>query len=120
MHAMLKAKTETVSIVSPVKMHKHFGMRNLDYEERKEFSENQCMRFLSGNQQFMNMARKHDIADAVLMCKFYCNETHDGIKTKEQRELKLSQIGKNRTLTFGEIMNKFRFVPSTKKITVQA
>ena len=64
LHYMFKDK---VTLISPVSMHVHFGMRHLDYEERKE-------RTVVISEKYMGeipYERKHDIADALCMIIFY-------------------------------------------------
>ncbi len=58
---------DKVTLVSPVSMHVHFGMRHLNYEERKE-------RTVVISEKYMGeipYERKHDIADALCMIIFY-------------------------------------------------
>ena len=64
LHYMFKDK---VTLISPVSMHVHFGMRHLNYEERKE-------RTVIISEKYMGeipYERKHDIADALCMIIFY-------------------------------------------------
>jgi hypothetical protein len=65
LHYMFKDK---VVLVSPVSMHTHFGMRHLNYDERK-------VRTVSLAEKFTDIdipyERKHDIADAVCMLLYY-------------------------------------------------
>jgi hypothetical protein len=64
LHYMFKDK---VTLISPVSMHVHFGMRHLNYEERKE-------RTVVISEKYMGeipYERKHDIADALCMIIFY-------------------------------------------------
>lgn len=57
-------------LISPVSMHKHFGMGHLDYEGRKERTEQIASHYLKDDAYFMNLERKHDIADALCMVLF--------------------------------------------------
>jgi hypothetical protein len=64
LHYMFKDK---VSLISPVSMHVHFGMRHLDYDQRKE-------RTISISEKYIHnipYERKHDIADALCMIVYY-------------------------------------------------
>lgn len=61
LHYMFKDK---VSLISPVSMHTHFGMRHLDYDGRKERTVSLSERFANVNIPY---ERKHDIADAICM-----------------------------------------------------
>ena len=69
LHYMFKDK---VKLVSPVSMHTHFGIRHLDYEERKERTVSLAQKFLNEDIPY---ERKHDIADAMCMImydNFHC------------------------------------------------
>jgi hypothetical protein len=61
LHYMFKAKT---LLVHPTSMHTHFGIRHLDYEERKERTTSIAERHLNFEIPY---ERKHDIADALCM-----------------------------------------------------
>jgi len=65
LHYMFKDK---VVLVSPVSMHTHFGMRHLDYEQRKERTVSITEKYLKGEIPY---ERKHDIADAFCMIVYY-------------------------------------------------
>jgi hypothetical protein len=58
---------EKVLLVSPVSMHVRFGMRHLDYEERKERTVAIAEKYIEGEIPY---ERKHDIADALCMIVF--------------------------------------------------
>ena len=62
---MLKDK---VVLVSPVSMHAHFGMRHLNYDERKERTVSIASKYIEGEIPY---ERKHDIADALCMIVYY-------------------------------------------------
>ena len=51
-------------LISPVSMHLHFGIINLDYDERKERTISLAERCLK---EEIPYERKYDIADAVCM-----------------------------------------------------
>ena len=63
LHYMFKDK---VTLVSPVSMHVHFGMRHLNYDERKERTVGIAEKYISNN-MMDQYERKHDIADALCM-----------------------------------------------------
>ena len=65
LHYMFRDK---VVLVSPVSMHTHFGMRHLDYEERKERTVSMTEKYLKDDIPF---DRKHDIADAFCMIMYF-------------------------------------------------
>jgi hypothetical protein len=59
---------DKVVLVSPVSMHTHFGMRHLNYEQRKERTISIASKHISGEIPY---ERKHDIADALCMIIYY-------------------------------------------------
>ena len=65
LHYMFKDK---VSLISPVSMHTHFGMRHLNYDERKERTVSIAEKYIEGEIPY---ERKHDIADALCMIVYY-------------------------------------------------
>jgi hypothetical protein len=65
LHYMFKDK---VILVSPVSMHTHFGMRHLNYEERKERTVSLAEKYTEIDIPY---ERKHDIADAVCMLMYH-------------------------------------------------
>jgi hypothetical protein len=54
-------------LISPVSMHKHFGIGHLDYEERKERTEIIAGKYLKDFKYYDRLQRKHDVADALCM-----------------------------------------------------
>ena len=59
---------DKVELISPVSMHMHFGMRHLDYEERKERTVLLAEKYLDDEIPY---ERKHDIADAFCMIVYF-------------------------------------------------
>lgn len=57
---------DKVKLVSPVSMHKHFGMGHLDYEQRKLRTESIASKYID----LSTFTRKHDISDALCMILF--------------------------------------------------
>lgn len=65
LHYMFKDK---VILISPVSMHTHFGMRHLNYDQRKERTITIANKYLETEIPF---ERKHDIADALCMIVYF-------------------------------------------------
>ena len=65
LHYMFKDK---VILVSPVSMHTHFGMRHLNYDQRKERTVEIANKYLNEDIPY---ERKHDIADALCMILYH-------------------------------------------------
>ena len=65
LHYMFKDK---VILISPVSMHTHFGMRHLNYDQRKERTITIANKYIETEIPF---ERKHDIADALCMIVYF-------------------------------------------------
>lgn len=61
---------EKTELVSPNSMHKHFMIGHLEYEKRKERTIELSNKLLEHFENYKDMTRKHDIADAVCMIIF--------------------------------------------------
>lgn len=61
---------DKVRFVYPMSLQSYFGMRHLQYEERKEFLVNKMWIMLEGT-IFEDVERKHDIADAMAMIMYW-------------------------------------------------
>ena len=63
-------KTE---LIHPCSMHKFFGINRLDYLERKQKVEEIALNYFNDEQttEFLNMERRHDIADALCLGLFW-------------------------------------------------
>ena len=69
-------------LISPVSMHKHFGMGHLDYEQRKERTEVIASKYIKESPYYERLGRKHDIADALCMILF--QNYKNGIQFKKK------------------------------------
>jgi hypothetical protein len=59
---------DKVVLVSPVSMHVHFGMRHLNYDERKDRTVEIASKHMK---EEIPYERKHDIADALCMILYH-------------------------------------------------
>jgi hypothetical protein len=59
-------------LISPKSVHKHFYMSKL-YESRKKESQKIAQEYLLTNEKYVNLNRKHDISDAMLIIIYYNN-----------------------------------------------
>jgi hypothetical protein len=77
---------DKVVLVSPVSMHTHFGMRHLNYEQRKERTVEIATKYLKEDIPY---DRKHDIADALCMIIYHhfrvAVHFFDGFRFKKPR-----------------------------------
>lgn len=69
-------------LISPVSMHKHFGIGHLDYEQRKERTEMIAGKYITHSSYYDRLQRKHDIADALCMILF--QNYKNGLKFKKR------------------------------------
>ena len=81
---------EKAELISPNAMHKHFHINFLDYEKRKERTIEFAESFLENFENYQELSRKHDIADAVCMIIFRF--------AKDKEKFRLSQV--DRSLPF--------------------
>ena len=85
-----------IELISPNAMHKHFHINVLEYESRKERTIEISKSFLENFQEYQELSRKHDIADAVCMIIFRFH--------KEREKYRLSQV--DRSLPFSHFIYK--------------
>jgi len=78
---------QKVELISPNAMHKHFYINVLDYENRKKRTIEISESFLENFQEYQELSRKHDIADAVCMIIFRF--------AKDKEKYRLSQVDKS-------------------------
>ena len=81
---LYRDKTE---LVSPNSMHKHFGINFLDYELRKKKTIEISESLLENIEDYQQLSRKHDIADAVCMIIFKF--------ARDKEKFRLSKIDKS-------------------------
>jgi hypothetical protein len=88
--------------VAPNSLHKHFQIRLLSYERRKDYIENYVRKYFKSEsliEKFDCMSRKHDVADSIIFCVFYCNINKKHAKLNDYSSLE-----------------QFRFVPVCEKV----
>ena len=60
-------------LISPNAVHKYFYMSKR-YETRKKESQQIAQEYLINNEKYLNLNRKHDISDAMLIIIYYTNK----------------------------------------------
>jgi hypothetical protein len=107
---------EKTTLVSPNSMHKHFHIGHLDYEQRKEEVEKifrSHLQLPQVVQEYNSFERKHDIADAFCIAKFWLYTKHKKYMEEKERErigkMKLSFMNSN--LTVDEWFEQFKYRP---------
>lgn len=102
--ALLMTKYRSkVKLISPNKMHKHFNMKNLDYEQRKEKVVEIASPWVEHIYTYASQERQHDMADAVCMCLMHAHK----VKEEQRKKERLENI---KRLPFDE----FRYIPKSK------
>jgi hypothetical protein len=81
---LYRHKTE---LISPNSMHAHFKINCLEYETRKERTIEFSESFLESFEEYQELSRKHDIADAVCMIIFRF--------ARDKEKYRLSQVDKS-------------------------
>lgn len=90
---MYKYRDKSI-LISPVSMHCKFGWNTLcaDYEKRKELSCEKALEILENGKRkylvndFENLTRQHDVADAICMILFWVKYKSRKIYVREQLE----------------------------------
>ena len=67
-------------------MHRFFGISKFSYDERKVQTEKIAEKYVGHMEEYQNLERKHDIADAVCLCVYHV----DGLKHEADREKRMS------------------------------
>lgn len=94
---MTKYRGKT-KLISPNKMHKHYGISRFSYEERKVKTEEIAFKHVGHLSTYQGQERKHDMADSVCICNFFV----DGIRRKNPKRLPFEEfrfLGKSRNET---------------------
>ena len=94
---MSRYRSKTL-LISPNKMHKHYGIARFDYERRKVKTEELAEEHVSHLDTYQCQERKHDMADSVCICNFYV----DGLRRKNPKRLPFEEFrfsGKIRNAT---------------------
>lgn len=82
-------------LINPINMHMFLRIRDLDYEQRKQVTENTAVKYLKGNikDQFNCYDRKHDIGDSICMLLYWLDK-----KQKEYEKQKITEKFNNLTV----------------------
>ena len=83
---LFSAYRHKVKLVSPNRLHKHFGISHKDYEERKEAVVDIAGPHLTHIYGFTNQVRQHDMADAACMCIYHLTKLKEEMLKKERLE----------------------------------
>lgn len=73
-------------LISPNQMHSFFHISDYDYEKRKEKMVEKLTKYIPEDkrQEFQSMKRKHDIADAIGMLKFWVDKNRKQVEKQER------------------------------------
>ena len=88
---------DKIDMISPNSMHKHFNIGHLDYEHRKQKTEEIAGKYLNHLESYNTLLRKHDIADAMCMVLYRIPRTP-------------------RVMNIVNSFDIFRYVPQIEKI----
>ena len=99
---IMSAYRHKVTLLSPNRLHKYFGISHQDYEQRKESVVEIAGPHLEHIKTFNNQVRKHDMADAACMCIYQIVK----FKEEHRRKERLEHI---KRLPF----DKYAFVPQS-------
>lgn len=89
---------ERAELVSPQVLHRHFGLKQGAYDERKTMVDDIAGPYLAHLPGYQQLERKHDVGDAFLLCRLYA----DGVKTRITKARKVDKIKTD--------LSRFKFV----------
>lgn len=108
-------------LVSPNSVHKFFKIGCYDYEQRKVHSEDiarKCIKSHSDSiELFEVFARKHDIADSIIIMMYWCKKHYNEIvkkqcqQEKEDRYQELTIIKKDESIGLDTFFDQFKYIP---------
>jgi len=109
-----------VTSISPCAMHSFFGIRNLDYEQRKEFTTSQATPFLNKFTKFRNYEKlKNHQADALMLFCYEIHKRHKECLIKEESRQKHAEIEeqfeKLQHMSVDTFLNQFKFTSEKLK-----
>jgi hypothetical protein len=93
--------------VSPNAMHKYFGINNLDYDQRKEFTVTYATPYLEKFPSFTSLERKHDCADAFLLFIYQMKMMQQDLYTQQEAAKRKSAIDGWLAETQGKSLDQF-------------
>lgn len=89
-------KTE---LVAPQKMFSYFNINGFSYDERKQYTESICEKYLplSMKKEYKSFTRQHDIADSVCLGLYYLDslrkKLHDNRVREKARNFRMENSG---------------------------
>lgn len=69
---------EKTTLMSPNALHSYLEIRDLDYDDRKTNTEEIAAPFLNSFPKYLQLERKHDVADAICFILFYLHKQKVG------------------------------------------
>ena len=82
---IMSANRSRTILVSPNSMHRFFGISKFTYDERKVQTEKIAEKYVGHMEEYQNLERKHDIADAVCLCLYHVDVLKREADTKRRR-----------------------------------
>ncbi len=105
---------EKTEFQSPVSMHAHFGIGDLDYDLRKESTVKIAHKYIKDFPDYINNERKHDMADATCFLLYFL-EKQKTIRREYQLQQTIRQNNQdfldNGGLAFRKSISKFAYRP---------
>ena len=98
-------------LVSPRNVHSYLNLTQLDYDQRKVYSEKIAYSFLSEEQrkQILRYDRFHDIADSICIILYWCNKHKKEYEIEERRRRHREALCNVDGLNVFEKLEKFRY-----------
>lgn len=104
-------------LISPVAVHKHFFIRQLDYEQRKEASVRIASRYISEKflEKLGSYERMHDISDSILFTLYWLRkfqEYQEREKLLKKRQEAMEKYNYHVKMSLDDFFDQFRYIPS--------
>ena len=114
---LFAAHREKSVLVSPMAVQAHFGMRTLDYDQRKEYSVRLASRYLSPSfrHRVGGYVRQHDISDAILITLYWCERERkeaERQRLESRRRAAMQKINKGLGMSLNDYFDRFRYIPT--------
>ena len=113
---------DKAELIHPNSVHSFFGMRNLDYNGRKEVSIRISKNILKKFQEILKQYdREHDISDSVLMTLFWTKKERERLKLLKlniKRKLAMKKINIGTGVNLNDFFDMYRFIPNKNELPI--
>lgn len=110
---------EKATLVHPSSVHSFFGMKGLDYQDRKKTAVMLTKSKLVNFQEIVSSCdREHDIADSLMLTLFWVRkekERLEVIQLEKKRQEALRKFNDHVQMSLEDFFNMYRYIPNQPK-----